>query len=83
MKHPLAVAVGEGWTAAVSLAIQEGHISMEAAEFIARSAAVAMGEYLKGNVIYGKNLESQAYTGEIYETYLTKAKINLQKFGDV
>lgn len=82
MKHPLPVAIRTGWTAALALAVQEGYISVDAAHYITHAATTATLAYLKGDTLYGKNLEFFAQDGEQIENMLKQHKINLARFGD-
>lgn len=82
MKHPLAVAVHNGFTAALAQEIENGNITYQAATQLSNFAATIAVEYLKGTSMFGKRLQDFAQDGEMYESALTSNKINLQKFGD-
>lgn len=82
MKHPLAVAVQNGFTAALSAEIENGSISYSNASQLSRFAMAIAREYLKGNKMFGKGLTDFAQDGEMYESFLKHDKVNLNKFGD-
>jgi hypothetical protein len=82
MKHALAVAVQEGFTASIAAEVQNGTITLGQAEQITRFALAIVREYLRGNSPMGKPLHTFARDGEKWETFLNAHKINLQQFGD-
>lgn len=82
MKHPLAVAVHNGFTAALAAEIENGNITYKAAGQLSRFAMAITMEYLKGTSMFGKKLQDFYSDGEMYESALTANKIHLQKFGD-
>lgn len=82
MKHPLAIAVHNGFTAALAAEIENGNITYQTATQLSRFAMSITREYLKGNSMFGKRLQDFASDGEMYEAMLTGEKIHLQKFGD-
>ena len=82
MKHPLAVAIHNGFTAALAQEIENGNITYTAAQQLGRFAMAITQEYLKGNSMFGKDLRYFAADGEMFEQMLISNKVNLQRFGD-
>lgn len=82
MKHPLAIAIQNGFTAALAAEIENGNISYEAAGQMSRFAMAISREYLKGNKMFGKGLADFAQDGQMWEDFLTHDRVNLNHFGD-
>lgn len=82
MKHPLAIAVQNGFTAALAAEVQNETISYETAGQISRFAMAITREYLKGNSMFMKKLSDFAQDGQMWEDFLIHDKVNLNKFGD-
>lgn len=82
MKHPVAVAVHNGFTAALAAEIENGNVSYQTAAQIGRFAMAITVEYLKGTSMFGKKLQDFSQDGEMFEAALTSNKIKLHKFGD-
>lgn len=82
MKHPLAIAIQNGFTAALAAEIENGNISIQIASQISRFATSISREYLKGNKMFGKGLEHFAQDGQMWDDFLTHDKVNLGQFGD-
>lgn len=82
MKHPLAVAVQNGFTAALSAEVQNGNLDITTAGQISRFAVAIAREYLKGNKMFLKGLTDFSQDGQMWEDFLTHDKVNLNKFGD-
>lgn len=83
MKHILAVAIQNGFNAALAQEIQNGNISIAAAEQAGRFALAIAREYLKGNRPYNRGIEEFGGDGEKWEAILKSEKINLQKWNDI
>lgn len=79
MKHPLAVAVQNGFTAAIAAEIENGNISLSTAKQLSAFAISIAREYLKGNRIFSKRLQDFAADGESWETLLTHDKVSIKK----
>lgn len=82
MKHPLAIAVQNGFTAALAQEIENGNISLTAANQASKFALAIATEYIKGNQVFGKRLQDFASDGERWESILTNNKVNMQRYGD-
>lgn len=82
MKHPLAIAVQNGFTAALAQEIENGNITVAAAKQASAFAISIAREYMKGNSIFGKKLTDFQQDGEMWESLLTHDKVNLQRYGD-
>lgn len=82
MKHAVAVAVQNGFTAALAAEIQNGNINYQTAQQLTKFAVAISREYLKGNSMFGKKLQDFAQDGEMWESLLTADKVHLQKWGD-
>ncbi len=83
MKHPLAVAVHNGYTAALGAAVQNGDMSIITAREIEKFAARITVEYLLGTSMFGHTLDFFASDGQMYDDMLTRNKINLAtKWGE-
>lgn len=82
MKHAVAIAIQNGFTAALAAEIENGNITFETAKQVSKFAAAISREYLKGNSMFGKKLQDFAQDGEMWESLLTSDKVHLQRFGD-
>lgn len=83
MKHPVAVAIMNGFNASLAQEIENGNITLKTAEQAGRFAMAIAREYLKGTQVFGKKLQDFASDGEKLERILNAEKINLQRYGDV
>lgn len=81
MKHPLAIAVQNGFTAALGAQVNDGDMSFTQAKQITTFAMAITREYLKGNKMFGKSLTDFAQDGQMWDDYLTSDKVNLPKLG--
>lgn len=82
MKHPLAIAIQNGFTAALAAEVENGGVSYETAGQISRFAMAITREYLKGNKMFMKGLADFAQDGQMWDDFLTHDKVNLNRFGD-
>lgn len=82
MKHPVAIAIQNGFTAAIAAEIENGNITFETAKQLSKFAMAISREYLKGNSMFGKRLQDFAQDGEMWESVMTADKVHLQRFGD-
>lgn len=83
MKHPLAIAVQNGFTAALAQEVQNGDMTQGQANQVSRFALAIAQEYMKGNSVFMHKLEHFAADGEQWDHLLKANKVNLQKWGDV
>lgn len=82
MKHAVAIAVQNGFTAAIAAEIENGNVSYQTASQLSKFAISIAREFLKGNSMFGKKLTDFAQDGEMWESLLTADKVHLQHFGD-
>lgn len=82
MKHPVAVAIMNGFNAALAAEIQNGRVTKETAEETGRFALAIAMEYLKGNQVFYKHLSDFGQDGEKIEAMLTSNGIKLQRYQD-
>lgn len=82
MKHALAIAIQEGFTASLAAEIDNGVLTQAQAGQIVRFALALVREYLKGGIVMGKPLTFFTQDGQKWEEFLIAHKINMQQFGD-
>lgn len=75
MKHPVAVAIMNGFNAALAQEIKNGNISHTAAVQAGRFALAVAREYLKGTSVFGKTLGDFSQDGEKIQSILDAEKI--------
>jgi hypothetical protein len=82
MKHPVAVAIMNGFNAALAAEVQNEVITLKQAEQIGRFGLAIAMEYLKGNSVFMKRLQDFGQDGEKIESMLTANNVKLQRYQD-
>lgn len=80
MKHPVAVAIMNGFTAALAAEVDNGGINQTTAGQVTRFATAIAMEYLKGNRIFGHKLTDFAQDGQMLDDGIAHNKVKLASF---
>jgi hypothetical protein len=82
VKHPVAVAIMNGYNAALAADVQNGVLTLKQAEQIGKFGLAIAMEYLKGNSVFWKHLRDFGQDGEKIESMLNSHKVQLQRYND-